>query len=476
MIYNNGNLNHKIRFISNIRYLIIMPILPIDTGRYGSKEMRDIFEEENTLNYQLLFEAVVAEVQAELGIIPLDASKEISDIVKNKKVTLQRVKELEAKTDHDTAAMIEAMSELCDKARPWIHYGLTSYDVIDSRISMQIRDALAIIEPKIKRLMLLLIDLALRYKELPAVGRTHGQHASIISFGLKFAVWLSDLIAHIQHLNQLKERVLVCKTLGVVGTGSLMGKDALRVQELVAKRLNLYPIDAATQVVSRERHAEMLQFIALLASTLDKIAVEIRNLQRSEIYEVSEPFKEGQIGSSAVPVKRNPIKSERISSLARILRATSHVALENIALWHERDLSNSSNERFIIPISFILLDEMLNSINNVLRDLKVNEDRIKANINLSKGHIFAEFVLEALIKKGVSRLDAYRLIQKIAFDAYDKDIHLLEALKNDPRILETLDLSELESIFEPSNHLAASSIIIENVVKKAGEWIRDLEG
>ena len=448
-----------------------MPILPIDAGRYGSNEIRAIFEEQQTLDYQLEFEAIVAEAQSELGLIPSSASREIRKIVDSNSITVEMVKELEKKTEHDTAAMVEAISILAKEAKPWIHYGLTSYDVIDSRISMQIRDALAIIEPKIKQLLSLLIEYAIKYKELPAVGRTHGQHSSIISFGLKFAVWISDLTAHLQHLNELKPRVLLCKTLGVVGSGSLMKSNALKVQELVADKLGLYPVDAATQVISRERHAELLQFIALLASSLDKIAVEIRNLQRSEIYEVSEPFKEGQMGSSAVPVKRNPIKSERISSLSRILRANTQVALENIMLWHERDLSNSANERFIIPTSLILLDEILESMLKVMKGLRVNEERILANIELSKGHIFAEFVMEAMIKKGIARLDAYKMIQKIAFDAYDKDIHLLDALKSNHTILEILSNEELDAIFNAKNHLGASTLIIDNVVRKAREWI-----
>ncbi|MEM4238008.1 MAG: lyase family protein, partial [Candidatus Nitrosocaldaceae archaeon] len=241
-----------------------MPILPIDAGRYGSNEMKMIFEEEKSLEYQLEFAAVVAEVQAELGLIPIDASKEILEIVKSKRIKIKRIKELESRTEHDTAAMVEAISELSNIAKPWIHYGLTSYDVIDTRISMQVRDALIIIKDKLKQIIRILIGYAEKYKDLPAVGRTHGQHASIISFGLKFAVWLTDLIAHLEHLDELKHRVLLCKTLGVVGTGSLMGRNALKVQEMVSKRLGLYAVDAATQVISRERIAELLQFIALV--------------------------------------------------------------------------------------------------------------------------------------------------------------------------------------------------------------------
>jgi adenylosuccinate lyase len=364
--------------------------------------------------------------------------------------------------------MVEALVEVCsDIAKPWVHYGLTSYDVVDTRIAMQIRDSLKIIEDKVKRLTLLLVDKALAYKDIPAVGRTHGQHASIISFGLKFAVWASDMLMHLERLKEIKKRVLVCKTLGVVGTGSLMRDKALEVQRIVAERLNLYPVDAATQVVSRERIAEFIAALTLIACTLDKIAVEVRNLQRSEIDEVMEPFKEGQMGSSAVPVKRNPIKSERVSSIARLMHGILMVALENVALWHERDLSNSANERFIIPMSIILLDEMLNSMINVIANLKVNTASIARNLMLTKGQIFAEFVLDALIRKGMSRIEAYKLVQSIAFEASNKGIEFLEALKSDERISNIITRDELDNIFNAKEHLGASYIIIKEIADKA---------
>ena len=450
-----------------------MPILPIDAGRYGSDEIKRIFDEQKRLDYQLEFEASVAESQSEIGIIPTGAAKEIAQKARSGKITVQRVKELEAVSEHDTAAMVEAISELCnDTARPWIHYGLTSYDVVDTSISMQMRDSLSIIEPKIAKLAAMLADKATQYRDMPAVGRTHGQHASIISFGLKFAVWASDHAGHLSRIREMKGRVLVCKTLGVVGTGSLMGSRALEVQALVAKKLNLYPIDAATQVVSRERHAEFIFCLALIASTLDKIAVEIRNLQRTEIGEVAEPFKEGQMGSSAVPVKRNPIKSERISSLARILKGMLNVSLENIALWHERDLSNSANERFTIPMAVILLDEMLNSMTKVLSGLKIYDKRIAENLELTKGQIYAEFVLDALVKKGMPRFDAYRALQQTAFGAEEKSIHFLDALSSDKEISSKLSREELKAIFNPKNHLAASAQIIDSVTKMVKEVCR----
>jgi adenylosuccinate lyase len=443
-----------------------MPILPIDSGRYGSEEIKKIFEEEQRLHYQLDFEAAVAAAQANIKMIPEDASEDIIKNTKSGKVTIGKVKELEAVTEHDTAAIVEALSEQCSKkSRPWVHYGLTSNDILDTTISMQMRDAFSIIESKILDIATAMSDKALEFRTLPAVGRTHGQHASIIAFGLKFAVWAAEMARHIERIEEGKKRFLLCKTLGVVGTGSLMGNRALEVQRIVAMDLRLYAVDAATQVIPRERHAEMQFLITLVACTLDKIAIEIRNLQRTEIAEVAEPFRKGQMGSSAVPVKRNPIKSERISSLAKILRSLVNVAMENIALWHERDLSNSANERFTLPMAVILLDEMLNSMKSVIFDLTINTKRITSNLDITKGQIYAEFVLEALIKKGVPRFEAYRDIQRVAFASLEREEAFFDALKKDSKLSKSLTPLELKGIFNAKNHLSASSKIIENVAR-----------
>ena len=443
-----------------------MPILPIDSGRYGSKEMREIFEDERRLQYQLDFEAAVAQAQARIGMIPAEAAKEIDRAGRSGKVTLARVSELEAASEHDTAAMVEALSEqVSTKAKPWIHYGLTSNDIVDSSTCMQMRDAFSIIESKVAKLALLLADRAVEFKAVPAVGRTHGQHASIIAFGLKFAVWAAEMAKHVDRIGEGRKRFLLCKTLGVVGTGSLMGYRALEVQKIVAQDLGLYPVEAATQVVPRERFAEMQFCIALIGSTLDKIAIEVRNLQRTEIGEVAEPFRKGQMGSSAVPVKRNPIKSERVSSLAKMLRAFVNVSMENVALWHERDLSNSANERFTLPMAAILLDEMLNAMTKVVSELKVNRNKITSNIEMTKGQIYAEFVLEALVKKGVARFEAYRDIQRVAFAALESGEHFFDAVSKDRSISRQLSKQEIAAIFEARNHLAASGKIIDNVAK-----------
>ncbi|MGB6462685.1 MAG: adenylosuccinate lyase [Nitrosotalea sp.] len=448
-----------------------MPILPIDAGRYGTDAMKEIFNDQKKISYQLEIEAAVAQSQSEIGMIPKSAAQNIAQMARSGKITTKRVRQIEAKSDHDTAALVEALSEICkSSARPWIHYGLTSNDLVDTSNSLQIRDAIRIIEPKIAKLAIILAELAVKYKEMPAVGRTHGQHASIISFGLKFANPALEMAKHIERIEEVKKRILICKTLGVVGTGSLMGAKALEVQKRVARKLALFPADVTTQVVPRERYAEYVFSMALIGSTLEKFAVEIRNLQRTEIGEVAEPFKKGQMGSSAVPVKRNPVKSERVTSLSKLLRSQISVAFENIPLWHERDLSNSANERFILPTSPILLDEMLEAMTKILRELYVNEERIRKNLEFTMGQIFAEFVLEALIKKGVPRFEAYRDIQRVAFAASENRIDFRDAVKDDDAISSHLTEEEIDSIFVPENHLGASGQIIKNVyniVKKS---------
>jgi adenylosuccinate lyase len=445
-----------------------MPILPIDSGRYGSKEMKEIFDEIKKLDYELKFEAAVAEAQAKVNLIPKDASEEITKIIASNRVRLDRIKDLEKVSDHDMAAIVEAISELCsNNTKPWIHYGLTSNDIVDTSTSMQMYDAFKIIESKIQELIKELLRKAKENERLPAVGRTHGQHASIMSFGLKFAIWSNEMLDHLTRIEQGKKRFLLCKTLGVVGTGSLMREEALEVQKIVSEKLDLFPVGAATQIIPRERYAEMVFIIGLIGATLDKIAIEIRNLQRTEIGEVQEPFKKGQMGSSAVPVKKNPTKSERISSFARILKSNVYTSLENISLWHERDLSNSANERFIIPISAILIDDMITTMTKIISGLTINKERILENIEITKGQVFAEFVLQLLISKGIPRFEAYRNIQRIAFKSTETKEHFFKALSEDEDINKHITVEELKSVFNPQNQLSASSKIICNVMEKA---------
>lgn len=459
-------LRRKSRFIFDVLTVKLLAILPIDSGRYGTKEMMVIFDEQSKINYQLEIEGAAAISQSEIGIIPKSVGKYISKAANSGKITAKRIKELESKNDHDTAALVEALGEKCPKsAKPWIHYGLTSNDLVDTSNSMQIRDALEIIERKVAKLAMLLAENAVKYKNIPSVGRTHGQHASIIAFGLKFANWADEMANHIERIEDIKKRILICKTLGVVGTGSLMGAKSLEVQKRVAKRLKLYPARVTTQIVARERYAEYVFELALIGATLEKIAVEIRNLQRTEINEVAEYFKKNQMGSSAVPVKRNPIKSERVSSFSKLMRSHVGIAFENIALWHERDLSNSANERFVLPTISIIADEMLETMTRIISNLVVNEKKIVENLYVTKGQIFAEFVLEALIKKGIPRMEAYRDVQRVAFEAKDRGIQYIDAIKNDAAFSSKLTHKEIDAIFSPEKHLGASPIIIKNVYK-----------
>ena len=443
-----------------------MAILPIDGGRYGTPEMREVFGDQRKVDHQVRIEGAVAAAQGRLKVIPLRAAQSIARAASPGEVTVARIAELEAKSDHDTAALVEALAEKCTlSSRPWIHYGLTSNDLVDTSNSMQMRDALDIIAPKVSELARMLAETALKYADLPAVGRTHGQHASIMSFGLKFANWAEEMAEHGRRLGQTRDRVVICKTLGVVGTGSLMGRAAVDVQREVAEELGMIPAAVATQVVPRERYAEYVFALALIGSTLEKMAVEIRNLQRTEIGEVAERFAEGQMGSSAVPVKRNPIKSERITSLSRLLRSQLGVALENIPLWHERDLSNSANERFIIPTSSIILDEMLQTALGILPRLVINRDRILENLERTRGQIYAEFVMDALIRKGATRMEAYRNIQRVAFRAAETGAHFRDAISMDGAISGSLDPQDIEKIFDAGSHLGASQEIIRGVAE-----------
>ncbi|MCP8309947.1 MAG: adenylosuccinate lyase [Candidatus Methylarchaceae archaeon HK01M] len=432
--------------------------------RYGSKEMREVFEEESYLNYQLMVEAAVAEAQAEIGLIPKSAAIEISSKANLEYITIERWREIESITQHETASLVEAVVEVCgDEAKPWVHYGLTSNDVLDTSLSLQLKRSMEIMEGKIISFTEILCGKALEYQDLPAVGRTHGQHTSIISFGLKFAVWASEMNRHILRLRQLRERALVCKTLGVVGTGSVMGEKALKVQALTAKKLGLKPLDAATQVIPRDILAEVIFFTALVVSSLDKMATEVRNLQRTEIREVAEPFRATQIGSSAVPMKRNPIKCERVSSLAKLIRALPSVALQNIPLWHERDLSNSANERIIVPSAFILLDECINSMTKVMGGLVVRADKIRLNIDLTQGQIYSEFILDILLKKGISRSHAHRLLNNAAGRALKENISYSETILRDEELSSLLTKEEVRGLFDPIKHFSASKKIIAKV-------------
>ncbi len=444
-----------------------MPILPIDTGRYGSPEMRRIFEEENKLQKWLDVEAAAAEAQASVGDIPKVAAKEIAENANIKTVTLARTKEIETEIHHDLMSMVTALSEACSgEGRNYVHYGLTSMDVEDTALALQFKEAFALIDAKLGQLEDVIASMVRKYRSQLAVARTHGRHAGVVTLGLKLAVWLSEVRRHEQRLKQVRERALVGKILGIVGTGAGLGKNALKIQERALSRLGLKPAGLVTQVVQRDIHAEVVSYLALLGSSLDKFATEVRNLQRSEIAEALEPFeREKQVGSSALPSKRNPELSERVSSLAKLLRGLTVPAMENVPLWHERDLSNSANERFIFPMAFIVSEEMLQLMLRVLKGLEVSPKNMERNLELSQGSLLAERIVNLLVAQNVPRQEAHERIRKISIRSLDSGTPFGKALLDDKFVSNRLKPREIKEALDYRTYLGATSELINMALK-----------
>ena len=419
-----------------------MPILPIDTGRYGSPEMRRIFDEENKLQLWLDVEAAVAQAQAAVGDIPKIAAEEIAKNANTKVVTLARTKEIEEETRHDLASMVQALSEACSgEGRKYVHYGLTSMDVEDTATALQFKAAFALIEKGLDQLEATLSTMVRKYRGLIEVARTHGRHAGVITFGLKLAIWLSEVKRHKQRLRQVRERAL--------------------------KGLGLKPAGPVTQVIQRDIHAEVVTYFSLLGSSLDKFATEIRNLQRSEISEALEPFDRAkQVGSSALPSKRNPQLSERASSLAKLLRALAIPALENVPLWHERDLSNSANERFLFPMAFILTDEMLLIASRVLKGLEVSPKNMQRNLESSQGAVLAERVVNMLVEKGVARQDAYDRVRRVSVRSLDSGAPFSKAIQEDSFVSKRLTVKEIKEALDYRHYLGVTSQLINMALKE----------
>ncbi|RLF10419.1 MAG: adenylosuccinate lyase [Thermoprotei archaeon] len=449
-----------------------MAILPIDSGRYGSEEMRRIFTEEARLQRMLDVEAALAKANAELGLIPKEAAQVIAERANVKFVKLERVKEIEASIRHDVMAIVEALSEACGEHGGYVHLGATSYDIVDTATALQLKDALAIIERRLRELCELLCELAVKYKDTVMVGRTHGQHALPITLGFKFAVWSSEVARHLKRLREVEERVLVGKMSGAVGTMASFRGKGLEVQERVMRVLGLKPATITTQVIQRDRHAELICLLAIIASSLDKFATEIRNLQRPEILEVAEGFEAGQVGSSTMPHKQNPIDCENISSLAKLMRSLVVPALENIPLWHERDLTNSANERFLIPEACIIIDEMLRRMTRVLRGLRVYPDNMKRNLELTKGRIMSEAVMIKLTERGMSRQEAHRILRELSLKSISEDLHLAELLKRDLRVTKYLTVEEITEAMKPENYLGEVDKLIDKAVREAREALQ----
>ena len=443
-----------------------MPILPIDTGRYGTPEMRVVFDEENRVQRLLDVEAALAWAHSEVGNIPKEDAERIVEIASTKHVKVERVKEIESQIKHDIMSLVKALAEVCGPSGAYIHLGATSYDIVDTATALQLRDALNIISRKLDDLELVLLNAAERYKETVMIGRTHGQHALPITFGFKISVWMREVARHIQRLDDCKKRLLVGKMSGAVGTQAGLGSNAMKIQELVMERLDLEAAEISTQIIQRDRHAELICILAMITSTLDNIATEIRELQRTEIAEVYEPFeRRRQVGSSTMPHKRNPELSERICGLAKIMRSLVVPALENIPTWHERDLTQSSSERFIIPEACILADYMLHLMKSILSDLEVDEERMRRNIELTQGRTMSEALMIALVGKGMDRQEAHELVRKLALSSALMEVPFKEILLGDVEVTRRFNMDEIDGVLNPREYLGTAVEQVERCTK-----------
>jgi adenylosuccinate lyase len=425
--------------------------------RYTRPEMGKLWDVDDKYQKWLDVEIAVCEAWAELGEIPVDALK----VIKEKaRFDIQKINEIEKVVKHDVIAFLTSVAQNIGPESRFIHKGLTSSDILDTALALLMREASDIIIKDIKRLMDVIKRQAYIYKGTPIIGRSHGVHAEPMTFGLKFALWYEDMRRNLQRMKKAKETISVGKLSGAVGTFSNLPPV---IEEKVCKKLGLKPEPVATQIVQRDRHAEYLVTLALIAASIEKIALEIRHLQRTEVLEAEEPFMAGQKGSSAMPHKRNPVGCENLSGLARLLRSNALAAIENVALWHERDISHSSVERVIIPDSSILVDYMLDRLKGILEGLQVYPKNMKKNMARSYGLYNSQRVMLALIDKGLGREDSYNIVQKIAMKSWKEEVDFKKLLLKDKGVKKYLTAKEIQDIFDLSYYLKNIDYIFKRV-------------
>ncbi|MEK6581026.1 MAG: adenylosuccinate lyase [Nitrospirota bacterium] len=427
--------------------------------RYTRPVMGKLWEPENKFQKWLDVEIAACEAWAELAEIPVDA---LAVIKKKARFDVKRIDEIEKVVKHDVIAFLTSVAENVGHESRFIHKGLTSSDIVDTALSLLMKEASDIIISDIKGLMPVLKKQAYKYKDTPAIGRSHGVHAEPMTFGLKFALWYEDMKRNLERMKRARDVISIGKLSGAVGTFSNIPP---KVEEKVCKKLGLKPEPVATQVVQRDRHAEYLTTLSLIAASVEKIAVEIRHLQRTEVLEAEEPFSKGQKGSSAMPHKRNPVGCENISGLARIVRSNAMAALENIALWHERDISHSSVERVIIPDSTILVDYMLDRLKGILEGLHVYPERMKKNMERSYGLYNSQRVLLSLTGKGMLREDAYALVQRNAMKSWQSGMEFKKLLLKDRDVKKYLKSKDIEKIFDLKYYLKNVDYIFKRVFR-----------
>ncbi len=427
-------------------------------ARYSRPDMKRVWSEEGRLARLLEVELAALEGWAEIGAVPADAAAEVRE--RAVPPTPERVAEIEERTQHDLAAFVDAVAEDLGPVGRWLHYGLTSSDVLDTATALQVREAGALILDGVDRSLSAVVARAEEHRDTVMAGRTHGIHAEPITFGAKLAGWAFELERDRERLERALEGMRVGKLAGAVGT---YGGGDPEVERIACERLGLVPEPVATQIVPRDRHAELLAALALCASSLDRFATEIRHLARTELGEVQEPFRSGQKGSSAMPHKRNPVVAERICGLARIVRAASVVGLENVALWHERDISHSSAERVVLPDAFLALDYMLDRFAWLVEGLVVDAARMRRNLDASHGLVFSQRVLLALVAAGLSRDEAYRLVQRNALAAWEEERDFRELLAADAEVGATLDAEALAETFDLPDALRHIDVLFERL-------------
>ena len=427
--------------------------------RYTLPEMAAVWSDEARLGHWLEIEILVVEAWARLGKVPSEDARAVRE---HASFTVERVLELEAVTRHDVAAFVRCVGESVGPAGRWVHFGLTSSDVLDTGFALQLREAADLLLGRLEALLAVVKRLALQHRATPMIGRSHGVHAEPTSFGHKLAIWAFELDRDRERLRRAKDVVSVGKISGAVGTYAQLDP---RIEEEVCAGLGLRPAEASNQIVQRDRHAEYMAALALLATSLDKFATEIRHLARTEVREVQEPFAEGQKGSSAMPHKRNPVVCERITGLARVIRGNLQTALENVALWHERDISHSSAERVIFPDATIALDFMLKDLTDVLEGLGIFPDRMSENLDFGGGLAYSQTVLLALVDKGLSRDDAYEIVQGAAAAAWDAGVPFRDTIEADPRVTSLVDEQELAGLFDPARFLRNLDVVFDRLAK-----------
>ncbi|MBI4304657.1 MAG: adenylosuccinate lyase [Chloroflexi bacterium] len=431
--------------------------------RYSRPQMKKIWSDENKFAKWLDVEIAACEAWADLGVVPREAVPKI----KLARVNLKRMEEILKETHHDVTAFLAAVAESLGKESRFIHLGLTSSDVMDTALSLQLIEAGELLNRDIKEVIATLAEQAIKHKYTVMMGRTHGVHAEPTSFGLKLALWVDEMTRSQYRLTEARKIISFGKISGAVGTYATVPPD---VEQKACRRLGLTPAPVSNQVLQRDRHAQFVTTLALIASSLEKFATEVRSLQRTEIREVEEPFEAGQTGSSAMPHKRNPELCERICGLARLVRGYALTSMENIALWNERDISHSSTERVILPDSCLVLDYSLCLFSSVMKGLQVYPQRMKKNLEITKGLIFSQRVMLALINKGLSRQKAYEMVQRNATKVWQGNKNFLTLLKADSEVTACLPAEELEALFDYQYYLRHVDDIFEKVGLTEAQW------